>query len=183
MHLRPIASIVPGEPLESELYVLCTLPQDDEMFMPPEGNDPLSTSDLFMLGGGLKKGADWPDDAKLAPKKKDFTILGMLAKDLYQELGFEAGKVQDEFVSYRQNIETSNLNFEMLPVAGGKFIMGSPADDPNRGANEHLAHEVKVSDFGWVNTRLHGMNMNCGCSIWIKRTGNTIILNLHRQMH
>ena len=141
--------IVPGEPLESELYVLCTLPQDDEMFMPPEGNDPLSTSDLFMLRRWIEEGADWPDDAKLAPKKKDFTILGMLAKDLYQELGFEAGKVQDEFVSYRQNIETSNLNFEMLPVAGGKFIMGSPADDPNRGANEHLAHEVKVSDF-WM---------------------------------
>ena len=72
-----------------------------------------------------------------------------MQKICIKELGFEAGKVQDEFVSYRQNIETSNLNFEMLPVAGGKFIMGSPADDPNRGANEHLAHKVKVSDF-WM---------------------------------
>ena len=41
--------IVPGEPLDSDLWVLCTLPMDDEMFMPPEGNDPLSPTDLFML--------------------------------------------------------------------------------------------------------------------------------------
>ena len=28
--------IVPGEPLDSDLWVLCTLPMDDEMFMPPK---------------------------------------------------------------------------------------------------------------------------------------------------
>ena len=46
----------------------------------------------------------------------------MLAKDLYKELGFEAGKSQDEFTSYRQEIETSNINFEMLPIKGGNTL-------------------------------------------------------------
>ena len=138
--------IVPGEPLDSDLWVLCTLPQDDEMFMPPEGNDPLSPSDLFLLRRWIEEGADWPEDAKLSPKKKNFTTLGMLPKDLYKELGFKAGKSQDEFTAYRQEIETSNLNFEMLPIKGGKFLMGSPPDDSNRGENELLSHEVEVTD-------------------------------------
>ena len=141
--------IVPGEPLDSDLWVLCTLPMDDEMFMPPEGNDPLSSTDLFMLRRWIEEGADWPESAKLAPKKKSFTTLGMLPKDLYKELGFKAGKSQDEFISYRQDIETSNLNFEMLPITGGEFLMGSPANDEKRGDNELLSHKVKVSDF-WM---------------------------------
>ena len=141
--------IVPGDPLASELYFLCTLPEDDEMFMPPEGNDPLSSTDLFMLRRWIEEGADWPEDITLVPQKKDFTVLGMLAKDLYQKLGFKAGQVQDEFSAYQQSIETSDLSFEMLPVKGGEFSMGSSKDDPERGENEHLAHPVKVSDF-WM---------------------------------
>jgi hypothetical protein len=141
--------IVPGEPLESDLWVLCTLPMDDEMFMPPEGNDPLSSTDLFMLRRWIEEGADWPESAKLQPQKKSFTTLGMLPKDLYQELGFKEGKSQDEFTSYRQEIETSNLNFEMLPIQGGEFLMGSPASDEKRGDNELVSHKVKVSDF-WM---------------------------------
>lgn len=141
--------IAPGEPLESDLWVLCTLPQDDEMFMPPEGNDPLSPSDLFMLRRWIAEGADWPESAKLTPKKKSFTVLGTMPKDLYKELGFEQGQVQDEFSSYRQEIATSDLSFEMMPIKGGTFNMGSPVTDENRGKNELLSHKVKVSDF-WM---------------------------------
>ena len=141
--------IVPGKPLESELYVLCTLPQDDEMFMPPEGNEPLSSTDLFMLRRWIEEGADWPKDVTLSPQKKSFTLLGMLPKDLYKELGFKKGEVQDEFTSYHQSIKTSDLDFEMMPIKGGQFTMGSQADDPERDENEHIAHAVKVSDF-WM---------------------------------
>jgi len=141
--------IVPGEPLESDLWVLCTLPPDDEMFMPPEGNDPLSATDLFMLRRWIEEGADWPESAQLLPKKKNFTVLGMLPKDLYRELGFAPGKSKDDFAGYREEIKTSSVNFEMLPVKGGEFLMGSPSDDPKRGKNEYLSHPVEVSDF-WM---------------------------------
>ena len=62
--------IVPGEPMESELYVLCTLPMDDEMFMPPEGNDPLSSTDLFLLRRWIEEGADWPEGSRLPRRKR-----------------------------------------------------------------------------------------------------------------
>ena len=141
--------IVPGEPLESDLWVLCTLPQDDEMFMPPEGNDPLSATDLFMLRRWIEEGADWPEAAQLAPKKKNFTVLGMMPKDLYRELGFKAGVDKQDFIGYRQEIKTSELNFEMLPIKGGKFSMGSPSSDSKRGENEFPSHQVEISDF-WM---------------------------------
>ncbi len=141
--------IVPGKPLDSDLYVLCTLPQDDEMFMPPEGNDPLSSTDLFMLRRWIEEGADWPKDITLSPQKKSFTLLGMLPRDLYKELGFKSGEIQDDFSSYHQSIKTSDLDFEMMPITGGEFSMGSQADDPERGEDEHIFHPVKVSDF-WM---------------------------------
>ena len=141
--------IAPGKPLDSDFYILSTLPQDDEMFMPPVGNDPLSPTDLFMLRRWIEEGAEWPEEALLSPKKKSFTVLGTMPKDLYKELGFKAGQVQEEFTGYRQEIPTSDLTFEMMPVKGGTFNMGSSANDKNRGKNELLSHKVKVSDF-WM---------------------------------
>ena len=141
--------LVPGEPLDSDFWVLCTLPEDDELVMPPEGNDPLSATDLFMLRRWIEEGADWPESAKLLPKKKTSSVLGILPKDLYRELGFAAGKDKQEFSGYKEEIKTSGVSFQMLPVKGGEFVMGSPADDPKRGKNEFPAHPVKVSSF-WM---------------------------------
>ena len=142
-------NLVPGEPLESDFWVLSSLPPDDEDVMPPEGNDPLSPTDLYMLRRWIEEGAEWPESITLQPKKKNLTVLGMLPKDLYQELGFEPGAVNDGFVAYTQEISTSDLSFDMVPIKGGTFTMGSPAKDPNRGKEEHLAHKVQVSDF-WM---------------------------------
>ena len=90
--------------------------------MPPEGNDPPPSTDLFMLRRWIEEGA-WIglESAILSPKKKDFTVLGMLPKDLYRELGFSPGEVQDEFTGYRQEIKTSKVDFEMLPIKGGNL--------------------------------------------------------------
>ena len=141
--------ISPGNALESDLYILCTLPMDDEMFMPPAPADPLSSSDLYTLRRWIDEGAEWPEGVTLAPKKKSLTILGTMPKDLYRELGFSAGAVQDEFSEYEEDIITSDLGFSMVPINGGEFTMGSSLDDLNRGLDEWPAHKVEVSDF-WM---------------------------------
>jgi mono/diheme cytochrome c family protein len=46
----------------------------------PEGNDPLSSTDLFLLRRWIEEGADWPESAQLSPKKKSFTVLGNYAQ-------------------------------------------------------------------------------------------------------
>ena len=141
--------ITPGNALESDLYILCTLPVDDEMFMPPAPADPLSSEDLYILRRWIDEGADWPAEVILAPKKKSLTILGTMPKDLYAELGFSDGYAQDDFSEYEEEINTSDLTFSMVPITGGEFTMGSEINDPNRAKNEWPAHIVEVSDF-WM---------------------------------
>jgi len=141
--------IVPGDPVASDLWYLCTLPMDDEDRMPPEENEPLDPADLFMLRRWIEEGAEWPEDITLQPKKKSFTVLGMLPKELYQQLGFKPGTANGNFKAYTQEIPTSDASFDLLPIKGGTFTMGSPKEDPNRGKEEHLAHKVKVNDF-WM---------------------------------
>jgi len=141
--------IVPGDPVASDLWYLCTLPMDDEDRMPPEENDLLDPADLFMLRRWIEEGAEWPEDITLKAKKKSLTILGMLPKELYKKLGFKPGATNDGFKAYTQEIPTSDASFDLLPIKGGTFTMGSPKEDPNRGKEELLAHKVKVNDF-WM---------------------------------
>ena len=141
--------IVPGDPVASDLWFLATLPMDDEDRMPPEKNPPPSPAELFMLRRWIEEGADWPEGIKLEQRKAKVTEIGLMAKELYQKLGLKAGAVNDGFEAYEENIATSDISFDMVPVKGGTFTMGSPADDPNRSPNELLAHQVKLSDF-WM---------------------------------
>ena len=75
--------------------------------------------------------------------------VGLFPKDLYQKLGFKAGPTEDAFKTFEEKIDTSDISFAMVPVKGGVFSMGSPAEDKNRGESELLEHKVKVSDF-WM---------------------------------
>ena len=75
--------------------------------------------------------------------------VGMFPKDLYKKLEFKAGPTKDEFVPFEENIKTSDITFEMVPVKGGIFSMGSSAEDKSRSEDELLARKVKVSDF-WM---------------------------------
>jgi formylglycine-generating enzyme required for sulfatase activity len=53
------------------------------------------------------------------------------------------------FVEYSEVIPTSGVKFEMVPIEGGTFLMGSPDSEPGRGEDEGPQREVKVSSF-WM---------------------------------
>lgn len=53
------------------------------------------------------------------------------------------------FESYSQNIPGTDVSIEMVPVPGGTFMMGSPADEEGREEDEGPLHRVKVDDF-WM---------------------------------
>ncbi|MBO3699915.1 SUMF1/EgtB/PvdO family nonheme iron enzyme [Roseivirga sp. E12] len=55
------------------------------------------------------------------------------------------------FVAYSQEIPGSDLSFDFVPIAGGKFNMGSPESEAGRNPDEGPQHEVVVSDF-WMST-------------------------------
>ena len=52
-------------------------------------------------------------------------------------------------VPYEVTIPGSDVKFEMLPIAGGKFTIGSPASDENGRDDERPQFEVKIEPF-WI---------------------------------
>jgi formylglycine-generating enzyme required for sulfatase activity len=53
---------------------------------------------------------------------------------------------------YVETIPGTNVTFAMVPLAGGRFRMGSPADEAGRLEDEGPSHEVTVRPF-WMSAR------------------------------
>ena len=59
-------------------------------------------------------------------------------------------KIDDGFmVPYKATIPGTNTTFEMIPVPGGTFTMGSPEDEEGRSQDEGPQFEVVVKPF-WM---------------------------------
>jgi formylglycine-generating enzyme required for sulfatase activity len=54
-----------------------------------------------------------------------------------------------EMKTYAEKIGNTNVTFQMLPIKGGKFQMGSPDSEKGRNPDEGPQHEVEVSPF-WM---------------------------------
>src|SRR5688572_21441480 len=51
--------------------------------------------------------------------------------------GVRAVKVDGGYmVPYTEKIPGTDVSFEMIPIPGGEFLMGSPAGEPERGDDE-----------------------------------------------
>ena len=51
--------------------------------------------------------------------------------------------------AYKQDIADSKVSFEMVPIPGGTFLMGSPDDEKGRNADEGPQHPVTIKPF-WM---------------------------------
>ena len=56
---------------------------------------------------------------------------------------------QDSFTEYSETIEGSDIKFEMVPIKGGEFMMGSDEKDLFHKEDEAPKHKVKVDSF-WM---------------------------------
>ena len=56
---------------------------------------------------------------------------------------------QGDFVAYRQPIAATGVEFAMVPIGGGTFLMGSPDTEVGRRADEGPQVEVSVDAF-WM---------------------------------
>ncbi|MCA9040040.1 MAG: formylglycine-generating enzyme family protein [Planctomycetaceae bacterium] len=54
-----------------------------------------------------------------------------------------------EMKPYKQTIPGTEVKFEMVPIPGGEFLMGSPEDEADRSDDEGPQHKVKVEPF-WM---------------------------------
>ncbi|MGQ0633479.1 MAG: formylglycine-generating enzyme family protein [Planctomycetaceae bacterium] len=50
---------------------------------------------------------------------------------------------------YVEALAGTDVKFEMIPIAGGEFVMGSPESEPGRKPDEGPQHKVKIAPF-WM---------------------------------
>ncbi|MCI0359019.1 MAG: formylglycine-generating enzyme family protein [Planctomycetaceae bacterium] len=60
-----------------------------------------------------------------------------------------AAKSEAEMKPYIELVEHTDAKIEMVPIRGGKFMMGSPDGEKGRKADEGPQHEVEISPF-WM---------------------------------
>lgn len=60
-----------------------------------------------------------------------------------------AATTQAEMKPYKQGLRDTDVVFEMLPIPGGVFTMGSPESEAKRAADEGPQHPVKIEPF-WM---------------------------------
>jgi formylglycine-generating enzyme required for sulfatase activity len=58
-------------------------------------------------------------------------------------------RTEAEMKPYTELIEHTDATIDMLPIKGGRFVMGSPASEKGRKEDEGPQHEVEISPF-WM---------------------------------
>ena len=58
-------------------------------------------------------------------------------------------KVEADMKEYTQKIRNTEISFNMVPIPGGEFLMGSPDSEAHRNADEGPQHKVKIEPF-WM---------------------------------
>lgn len=57
--------------------------------------------------------------------------------------------IQEDFLPYRQQIPDTRMNFEMVPIPAGEFIMGAAPGDKSAAHDEFPRHKVALDAF-WM---------------------------------
>ena len=145
--------IVPFDSSKSPVYTTTALPPDHDDLMPPSNKGgPLPKEEIQTLKDWIDQGAYWPSNVVLQPKKKEAVVLddAKLLEELYTKIvsGMEA-KTPADMRPYKVTIPGTDVTFEMLPIPGSEFVMGSPETEAGRKPDEGPQHTVKIEPF-WM---------------------------------
>lgn len=146
-------ALEPFNSAKSPLYTTTTLPPDHDELMPPANKGgPLPQEQIQILKEWIDQGAYWPASVVLQPKK--FEAGGQddpqLVNDIYQKIIANLAVTNAaDMKPYRVQIPGSDVYFEMVPIPGGEFVMGSPESESGRQADEGPLHKVRIDPF-WM---------------------------------
>ena len=147
-------AIVRFKPKASPLYTAMIASRGDDKLMPPESKGgPLPKEQTQLFASWIEQGAVWPWDALLKPKKKEETPGGnepLTVAEIHKLiLSRLTAKTEAEMKAYTNTIPGSQVSYGMVPIPSGEFVMGSPAKEAGRQADEGPQHKVKISPF-WM---------------------------------
>ena len=152
--------IIPGDGAKSKVYKTTVLPDDDEKLMPPmdeikkKSSRKLTADESETLKKWIDDGAKWPDGVTLVARKQAIGLtkedLTAVAASIHKRIEANSKeKTEAEMAPYTAAIIGTDVSFEMLPIKGGKFMMGSPENEKGRNPDEGPQKEVTVEPF-WM---------------------------------
>src|SRR5688572_21730026 len=134
--------IVPGSPDASLFYKVLELRPGTPKAMPP--GQQLPKAEREMIRQWIAEGALWPAGATVAIAESAPRDEGATVKQLHARI---AARAPAEMKAYKATIPNSDVAFEMLPIPGGEFTMGT-AEKKDEGP----PRKVKVDPF-WMGAR------------------------------
>jgi formylglycine-generating enzyme required for sulfatase activity len=141
--------------MESSFYTLCTLGEDDDDVMPPAKKGLLDSMQIAMIRRWIEDGAEWPEDLTLVQVDKKKELGGGLdPKDVYASLGLKAGPVADAHKAHSVALPDSEYVIDFVAIPGGDFVMGSPAAEADRNADEGPQQKIVLDQFWMQKTEM-----------------------------
>ena len=152
--------IIPGDGAKSKVYKTTVLADDDEKLMPPmdeikkKSSRKLTSDEAETLKKWIDEGAKWPDGVTLIARKQSIGVskedLSAVAASIHARIVANSKeKTEAEMAPFTAAIVGTDVTFEMLPIKGGKFMMGSPENEKGRNPDEGPQKEIAVEPF-WM---------------------------------
>ncbi|MEW4453519.1 SUMF1/EgtB/PvdO family nonheme iron enzyme [Bremerella sp. JC817] len=148
-------AVIPGSPEDSMLYSLTILEKDDDMLMPPKrSGGPLPKESTDLIKKWIEEGAKWPEGMELKAREKVMPKVATaddmeLVKKIHAKIVAQSEKEKKATDSYKNTIPITEVDYEMIAIPGGKFVMGSPEGEELRRPEEGPQTSVEVSPF-WM---------------------------------
>lgn len=145
LHTKTAAArtIVAGDAAASGLYRTMNTPPGQPKAMPP-GGPQVSAAERELVRQWIAAGANWPAALEIGKKNAkpadDQALVDRIATRI-QPVG--------EFTAYTNTIPSTVVSYEMVPVAGGEFMMGTPVTEKGRSDDEGPQRKIKVEPF-WM---------------------------------
>ena len=146
-------AIIPGKSRASMLYTTAVLRPDHEDLMPPKSKGgPLPNEQTDLLRNWIDQGAIWPGGTALVPKKaetastEDLGTVTAIHRHILSKLDVTN---ETQMKPYTGKIAGTEVTFEMLPIKGGNYLMGTGEGERGRKPDEGPQHKVAVQPF-WM---------------------------------
>jgi formylglycine-generating enzyme required for sulfatase activity len=142
------STVVPGKPEASMLHLVLEMKPGTPKAMPPGQQLPQAQRDLIRQW--ISEGAEWPAGVVIstgpAAKKDEKETVSLLHKRIAAKA---APKTQTEMKAYKESVPNTDVAFEMLPIPGGEFNLGTPESEEGHRKDEAPVQKVKISPF-WM---------------------------------
>jgi len=133
-----------AEPMKSPMLLTMDRAPGQPLAMPP-GGPQISEAERAVVKQWLSEGAKWPEGVEIgkpAAKPKDDQALAV-------RIAAKISPAPGAFNAYKHTIPNTVISYEMVPVPGGEFTMGTPEGVKGRTPDEGPQRRLKVEPF-WM---------------------------------